>query len=199
MIFQDKSDYFETGADTAANMTSSSESGTAPADQPGIPDSDEPDDKEPDNQDPAPRPRHRFRNFMLWVASIAIITASIAFYIRYCNPYVVDAHESGKIANVEKRGILFKTYEADVAARSLINDTSVQYTRQKFSFANDSLARIAQDLQMTGQEAELTYSRYFATLPWRGASTKVITGIKAARNNQELPENTPDLQNQIVF
>lgn len=186
MLFNDNSDYFDSTSASATDAPDAASTENTDA-APGLTDGSHTEPSATDQCDnaPAPKPSHRFRNFMLWILFIVVIGAAIAFYIRYCNPYAVDAHESGIIVNVEKRGILFKTYEAEVATFASIHNHTEQYSRQKYSFANDSLAHIAQRMQQAGQPAELTYSRYFATLPWRGASVRVITGIAPAPNRQD--------------
>lgn len=189
MPFQDKSDYFDAEHDDTISYSTSAQTANEPYEtsQPsGIP-VQEHGDHTPNQT------RHRFRNFMIWLLVFTIVAGAIAFYIRYYNPYAIDARESGIIMNVEKRGILFKTYEADVATQTSLHDTSTQYSRQNFSFTNDSLAHIAQQFQQSGQTVELTYSRYFATLPWRGASVRVITDIKPYS-----PIHNPS-ENSIVF
>ncbi len=187
MLFNDNSDYFDSTSTSSA--TAPDEATTPETDDaaPGITEESQTVSSATDQCDntPAPKLRHRFRNFMLWTLFIVVLGAAIAFYLRYCNPYAVDAHESGIIVNVEKRGILFKTYEAEVATFTSLHNRDEQYSRQKYSFANDSLAHIAQRMQQAEQPAELTYSRYFATLPWRGASVRVVTGIAPASTRQD--------------
>ena len=195
-MFQDQSDYFDSERDNNSksdNQVSNFENY----------ETIEPSDSEPEKaaqeREPAPKHRrHRFRNFMLWLMFLVLIAGAIAFYLRYYNPYAIDAHESGTIVNIEKRGILFKTYEADVATRSALYDESAQYTRQNFSFANDSLAHIAQGLQQSGQKAEITYARYFATLPWRGASVRVITDIRPCPTYHDNEEPETESSHQTM-
>ena len=43
--------------------------------------------------------------------------------------------------------------------------------------ADDALARRLQTLQGTGRPVTVSYERFYGTLPWRGGSTSVITGI----------------------
>lgn len=127
---------------------------------------------------PAPKRRHRGRKVLAWVIFICIIVLAAGFYIRYFNPYVAEARASGYITNVEKRGIIFKTFEAEMISESALADTTRIYTRDfTFSIPSDSLARILQPLQGTGRKVTVVYERYYGMLPWRGGSPCVLTGI----------------------
>lgn len=126
----------------------------------------------------APRRRHRGRKFLFIVALLAIICGGVAFYLRYCSPYVTDARVTGYITSIEKRGFVFKTFEGEMVTESSLTDTVRVYSRpMAFSVESDSLARRLQALQGSGRPVTLTYERYNATLPWRGSSVNIITAI----------------------
>lgn len=122
--------------------------------------------------------RHRGRKVLAWLIFICIVVLAAWFYIRYFNPYVTEAHASGYITNVEKRGIIFKTFEAEMISESALADTTRVYTRDfTFSVRSDSLARILQPLQGSGRKVTVVYERYYGMLPWRGGSPCVVTGV----------------------
>ena len=137
----------------------------------------------PDTTDTTPVPavpkrRHRGRKALAWVIFICVVVLAAWFYIRYFNPYVTEARASGYITNVEKRGIIFKTFEAEMISESALADTTRVYTRDfTFSVRSDSLARILQPLQGTGRKVTVVYERYYGMLPWRGGSPCVVTGV----------------------
>lgn len=123
--------------------------------------------------------RRRGCRFLFWFLTIVIVAGAVAFYLRYLNPYTVGAREKVFVENVEKRGIIFKTYEVDVISPRAIADTAGAYQRQgSFSVASDSIGNMLQNLQNTGTLVEITYERFYATLPWRGASRSVITAVE---------------------
>lgn len=115
----------------------------------------------------------------LWGIFIALAVLLVAFFIRYCNPYVTDAAARGYITTVERRGIIFKTFEGQMISEEALTDTTRLYSRDvSFSIPNDSLAIKLRDYQGTGRPVEIHYSLYWGVLPWRGASKMIVTGIK---------------------
>jgi len=121
-------------------------------------------------------PRSRFRRVLAWTVATGVIVLCAAFYLRYCSPYAVDAAERVYVINVDKRGLIFKTYEAQVIPASAIADTTRVYsTPQQFSVASSEVATQLQKIQGTAIPVTLHYETYHATLPWRGASRNVVT------------------------
>ncbi|MBD5193275.1 MAG: hypothetical protein HDS91_01975 [Bacteroidales bacterium] len=127
---------------------------------------------------PAPRPRHRMRKFLLWVGFIVVVGLAAAVYIRYFNPYVTDARVKGYITSVERRGIIFKTFEGEMITEQALADTIRVYSRDfTFTIPDEAMAMELQQYQGTGRPVTITFSRYYGMLPWRGASTAVLTAI----------------------
>lgn len=124
------------------------------------------------------RRRHGCRRALAWILTIAIVGLGLTFYLRYFNPYATDARLTGCVLSVEKRGVFFKTYEAEIVTRDALADTSRVYTRERsMTVGSDEVARKLQALQGTGRPVTVSYERFYGTLPWRGSSTSVITGI----------------------
>ncbi len=135
---------------------------------------------------PAPQKKsHAFRKFLIWLTVIAAIALTAVIYIRYFNPYVTDAKVTGYITNIERRGIIFKTYEGEMISQQKLTDPNHIYSRDFFfTVPNDSLAKSLQEYQGSGRQVTLTYDRYWGVLPWRGGSTIVITAIEQPSNSQ---------------
>ena len=124
------------------------------------------------------RRRHGCRRALAWILTIAVLGLGLTFYLRYFNPYATDARLTGCVLSVEKRGVFFKTYEAEIVTRDALADTSRVYTRERsMTVGSDEVARKLQALQGTGRPVTVSYERFYGTLPWRGSSTSVITGI----------------------
>ena len=127
--------------------------------------------------EPEPKPRHRMRKFLIWFCLLLIAALGTAFYFRYISPYATDIRANGTVYNVERRGIIFKTFECSMATTGALADTVHPYSRTDFSIADDAIAHKLQEAQLQGTPVTITYSRYFGTLPWRGAYRNVITAV----------------------
>lgn len=125
-----------------------------------------------------PGNRHRLRRIISVAILFIVVALGIACHIRYFNPYATEAIVTGYITSVERRGILFKTFEGEMITERSYGDAA-RVCRSDFTFSidNDSIARLLQSFQDTGRLVTVTYSRFYGTLPWRGASTNVAYGI----------------------
>lgn len=128
------------------------------------------------------KPRHkhsRWKRVLVWMGVLCVVVLGVAFWLRYENPYATDCRVSGYVTNVEKRGLVFKTYEADVVSEQALTDTTRVYSHNlSFSVENPEMVRRLQAMQGTGKPVQIVYRKYYGTLPWRGASKYVIEQVK---------------------
>ncbi len=130
----------------------------------------------------ADRRRRKLRRGLVWAAVIVVAVLAGVCYVRYFLPYADDALATGYVRNVERRGLMFKTYEGELLTHEALTDTARIYQRDfTFSVPDDSLARLIQSYQGTGRPVTLTFERYYATVPWRGASKNVVTSVVEPR------------------
>lgn len=128
---------------------------------------------------PAPRRRRSLSKALTMLIIAAVGLICIAFYIRYCTPYAQDAAMRAYVVNVEKRGLVFKTYEAQILSADELLDTSHVYSHPlEFTVADEAMAHALQNLQGRKQPVTIRYEKYYATLPWRGASKFIITSVE---------------------
>lgn len=126
-----------------------------------------------------PRKRHRLRRVLVWFGIIVMASLAVIGYLRYFNPYVTDAHARGYITSVERRGIIFKTYEGEMITEQALTDTLRVYSRDfSFTIPDEKMARRLQEMQGTGRPVTIVFSRYYGMLPWRGGSTAVVTAVE---------------------
>lgn len=125
------------------------------------------------------RKRSGLRRFFCWFVFVVVVVIGVVFYIRYLNPYVTDAKVRGYVNSVERRGIIFKTFEMEMVSDAAMADSGRVYSRDcYFSIDNDSLAARLQRLQGTGERVVVSYETFYGTLPWRGASRSVATAVE---------------------
>ncbi|MDE5744713.1 MAG: hypothetical protein K2H84_03510 [Paramuribaculum sp.] len=168
MNLDDHKDYFLEEDEPAAEVTQGDVIDFTPG-KPAVPQTGE----------SAPKKKRKGRRFLAWLITIAVLVLAGIFYVRYFNPYAVEARTTGYITEFEKRGILFKTFEGTMATESALADSSKIYDRNfTFTVPDEVLARKIQNLSTgTPRRLTLVYEKYYGMLPWRGGSTNVVTAV----------------------
>lgn len=131
-------------------------------------------------QEPQGKPARKRRHRGGWVIFFIIVFLVLAgtVTVRYFVPYITESQVTGYVTLVEKRGIIFRTFEAEMVSEDQLADTGRVYSRDiYFSIPDDSLARRLQQYQGTGQAVTITCKKYYGTLPWRGASNTVMVSF----------------------
>ncbi len=110
------------------------------------------------------------RNFRLVLFFLLVIGAFLIYWFFF-NVYS-DGERKGTLIKITHKGNVFKTDEGEMwlSCRNTIN-------AEKFFFSvtNDSIASALKSLQ--DECIQLTYKQYRATLPWRGDSKYIVTGV----------------------
>lgn len=161
-----------------------------------------PDDPDYWNQDESEfehiRPRNR-RWWIWWLVAVALSAGFIiGAWLRFFSPVVEGGVQYGYVERIDKRGLVFKTFEGVVIPYKELFDTTRIYQRDFAFTAAD--AKIAAQLLLMEKSAipvRLEYDRYNATLPWRGDSKIVVTRVDTADVSKILPpefrpEYSPD-------
>jgi hypothetical protein len=112
----------------------------------------------------------RFARMFLLITGLVII---FCIYWFFFNKYS-EGERTGILIKVTHKGNIFKTDEGEMwlSCRQMTNPEKFF-----FSVTNDSISKVLKDLQ--DQCVQLSYSQYRGTLPWRGDSKYIITGVKA--------------------
>lgn len=129
---------------------------------------------------PAPKPGRRRRRWVWRTIAILLAVIGACVWIRWFNPYAEESRLRGYVVKVEKRGLIFKTYEGDIVSESRVADKNYQ-TDLKLSVPDDSLGRVLQSFQGSGIPVELVTERYYGILPWRGEQKTVLTAVYPAK------------------
>lgn len=134
--------------------------------------------------------RHRSRiPFWLWIiCALVVVGLVIGCWIRFFSPYVEDATQYGYVENIEKRGMIFKTYEGTLIPYKELMDTTRLYNRDfVFSVADAQTAATLKQAMYKAKPIRVGYKKYYATVPWRGASKIIVTSADTVNPNQILP------------
>ena len=119
--------------------------------------------------------------WLLMIAAVVVVALGGIGYFRYLSPCVDDAVMDVYVTGVQRRGVVFKTMEADVVVADRLVDTVSAYTHPVgVTVADDMTAHRLQSVRSTGRAVRIRYRQYSATLPWRGESKIVVTGIEPA-------------------
>lgn len=126
-----------------------------------------------------PRKRNpRFRRFArLAIVSIVLIIA-LTVYWFFFNRYGTG-ERTGVLIKITHKGNIFKTDEGEMwlSCRQMTNPEKFY-----FSVTSDSIATVLKNLQ--DECVQLTYVQYRASLPWRGDTRYIVTGVVPIRKDQ---------------
>ncbi len=122
--------------------------------------------------------KNRLRGCLTWAVCITVVVIAVTVWIRYYVPYVTESKVTGYVTTVEKRGIIFKTFEGEMVSEEQFATSNRVYSRDiNFSIPDSDLARRLQQYQASGQPVTVTCKRYYGVLPWRGASTTIVVSF----------------------
>lgn len=127
--------------------------------------------------------------FWVWIlCALAVVGLVIGCWIRFFSPYVEDATQYGYVENIEKRGMIFKTYEGTLIPYKELMDTTRIYNRDfVFSVADQKTATALKQALIDAKPVRIGYKKYYATVPWRGANKIVVTSADTVNPTQILP------------
>lgn len=124
------------------------------------------------------KPRKRKSHFWAYALTVIVIALGVTCYFRYFNPYITEARVTGYVTGIERRGMIFKTFEGQMITESALTDTTRIYSRDfNFSVTDTAIVAALQNLQGSGRPVTLEYERYYATVPWRGSQPVIVTAI----------------------
>lgn len=117
---------------------------------------------------------------IVWTISLILFFSLLIFgYWRYYF-VVADGTQAGTLNIIQKKGIMFKTYEGKIILSGF--KANVQSNEFSFSVTNPHVA--AELLQVSGREVNLHYKQYFGSLPWRGMQNFIVDSIYEIRGSQ---------------
>jgi hypothetical protein len=115
--------------------------------------------------------RRKFKKTFRTIVFLLFVLAGFLIYWFFFNVYS-NGERKGTLIKITHKGNVFKTDEGEMwlSCRNTIN-------AEKFFFSakNDSIAKVLENLQ--DECIQLTYKQYRATLPWRGDSKYMVTGV----------------------
>ncbi len=113
------------------------------------------------------RLRRNFRTFLF----IVFLVLAFCVYWFFFNSYS-KGERTGVLIKISHKGNIFKTNEGEMwlSCRQMTNPEKFY-----FSVKSDSITSLLTNLQ--DQCVQLSYTQYRASLPWRGDTKYIITGV----------------------
>ena len=136
-----------------------------------------PQSEQPFEQYPAKKKVPVFKRFMRNFLIILVLVAGFCIYWFFYNSYS-KGERTGVLIKITRKGNVFKTDEGEMwlSCRQMTNPEKFY-----FSVANDSITTILKNLQ--DDCVQLTYTQYRASLPWRGDTKYIVTGVVPINKN----------------
>ncbi|HEV7783463.1 MAG TPA: hypothetical protein VGO58_19450 [Chitinophagaceae bacterium] len=113
------------------------------------------------------------RTFFISVLVILAFSIYWFFFNKYGN-----GERTGVMVKITHKGNIFKTDEGELwlSCRQVTNPEKFY-----FSVINDSVALVLKNLQ--DECVQLSYTQYRASLPWRGDTKYIVTGVVPISKN----------------
>ncbi|HEY6064368.1 MAG TPA: hypothetical protein VIV35_12205 [Chitinophagaceae bacterium] len=113
------------------------------------------------------RLRRNFRTFLF----ILFLVLAFCIYWFFFNSYS-KGERTGVLIKISHKGNIFKTNEGEMwlSCRQMTNPEKFY-----FSVKSDSIASLLTNLQ--DQCVQLSYTQYRASIPWRGDTKYIVTGV----------------------
>jgi hypothetical protein len=120
---------------------------------------------------PAKSRPSKLRRFIGRFAVSLVLVLSFSIYWFFFNRYG-EGERTGILIKITRKGNVFKTDEGEMwlSCRQVTNPEKFY-----FSVKSDSLAKVLKELQ--DECVQLSYDQYRASLPWRGDTKYIITGV----------------------
>lgn len=134
------------------------------------------------------RRHNTLRIVLLSIIALLALTLGWWTWQHWYHPYS-HTLEKGWIMNVTNLGTVFKTYEGTMLSVKYRDDSIAGVDTLQFSIVNDSVARKAQHWAADGRRVVVAIDGYKGTLPWRGNSTRIVTGMEL---DSDRVEHRPD-------
>lgn len=142
------------------------------------------------------KPQRKTRFIMIAIAAALALFIVIGIWIYWFSPYVKEATQYGYVESIEKRGVLFDTFEGVLLPYKELKDTTRVYRGDfKFSVPDPKMAVQLKRMQYSNRPVRVEYSRYHGTLPWRGDEKIVITRVDSVDPRDILP---PEFQPEVL-
>lgn len=131
------------------------------------------------------------KKIYIWLAASAIgIFIICALWVRFFRPYSEGGVQYGYVDKIERCGALFKTYEGTLLPyKNLMDTTRVYQNDFIFTAKNEDIAVRLKKCMEANQPVKVEFKEYQTTVPWRGDSKIIVTGVDTVNPSLVLPSD----------
>ena len=132
--------------------------------------------EQPLEQQPAKK-KSGFKRFARNFFIVLILVLAFCIYWFFYNSYS-KGERTGVLIKITYKGNVFKTNEGEMwlSCRQMTNPEKFY-----FSVTSDSVANVLKNMQ--DECVQLSYTQYRASLPWRGDTKYIVTGVVPIKRN----------------
>lgn len=114
----------------------------------------------------------KFKRFTRTVVILLVLILAFCVWFFFFFKYG-RGERTGVMVKITTKGNIFQTHEGELwlSCRQVTNPEKFY-----FSVTSDSLMQVLTELQ--DECVQLTYTQYKATLPWRGDTRYIVTGVR---------------------
>lgn len=130
----------------------------------------------------------------LFVAlALVLLVAGVAISWLYFGTFS-EGVRAGVVMKVSKRGVLFKTFEAQLNLQGFGAVKSDNQLSETFEFSiegsEEKLIKALEEVSLTGERINLNYVERYIVFPWRGETKYFATGIERKEKAEAEPRDT---------
>jgi hypothetical protein len=122
-----------------------------------------------------------FGKFIFITSLISILVGSLLVY-WFCYNVYSSGERSGTFMKLSNKGNIFKTNEGEIQLGVVSQGGMAGITTEKFYFSVENNAIVDTLNSNQGKRITVDYKEYRRSLPWRGESTYIVTGVKKIEN-----------------
>lgn len=127
----------------------------------------------------APKKKNGIKKFLwsFFIIMLLVIAGSVWFLYYYDYS---DGERTGLFTKLSHKGNAFKTYEGEMLIGNSQQSPNLMIP-EKFYFSIDDKKLADSMMKIQGKIITVKYVQYHKTLPWRGESEYIVTGLETVQ------------------
>src|SRR5690348_2705855 len=123
----------------------------------------------------------RVKKIVKRIVLVVVLGLIAWFSYLYWGTYE-DGIKAGKILQISKKGIIFKTYEGKINLETFGALKGASPIAESFDFSVESdqqdLIKKLEEVALSGERVNLLFIKRFIAVPWRGDTRYFVVGVE---------------------